>query len=541
MATRLTDVRDFPRSGLDLDDDKSLVLAFQSGDIDAYSDIYVKYRALSAQICYRILQDREEADEAVQETMLRVYRGLGTFNGRYQLQAWVARIATNVSLDMVRARSRRPQRDPVTPDISENARLVVALTDDPSEAVERVLDQEEIRSILSEIPDHHREALVLREFEGRSHEEIGEALGVSPQQAKALIHRAKKSFRRAWDRSGERRGVAALAPIIFLAPFRMPGFLRKLWQPAHDVVASATATAQQAAVQVTAAPAVTQGAVSMADKVTAAAITVIVAGTVSVGAVHPAHAEAVEAHAGDRVAGAGSRGAGGRHRRAARCGRSRSSSPTTRRTTSRPTRRRARARPGPSFPSRPRPTHRPRPTPAPRPGPATPPPPPPPAPAWTGAFTASGGLAATSLSQISQHVTGQHSDQLLFGEVMQGALVDKHGDTVGTVYLDFGGSIAGGSGSMSSLWLWIDTPEGQYKYAAAGNLRAATQADDGSTTYVFEGGFSLSSVPATLDTAGPARRDHLHLARVLGRRVALRDQRLHGRILSQNTPTHEQP
>ena len=302
MATRLTDVREFPRS-VELDDDKGLVLAFQSGDIDAYSDIFVKYRALSAQICYRILQDREEADEAVQETMLRVYRGLGTFNGRYQLQAWVARIATNVSLDMVRARSRRPQRDPLTPDITENARLTAALTDDPSEAVERVLDQEEIRSILSSIPDNHREALVLREFEGRSHEEIGEALGVSPQQAKALIHRAKKSFRRAWDRSGERRGVAALAPIMFLSRFRMPGFLRRLWQPAHDVVASATATAQQAAVTVTAAPAVTQGAVSMADKVTAAAITVIVAGTVSVGARDPAHAEAVEADAGDRIAG----------------------------------------------------------------------------------------------------------------------------------------------------------------------------------------------------------------------------------------------
>ena len=369
MATRLTDVRDFPRSGLDLDDDKSLVLAFQSGDIDAYSDIYVKYRALSAQICYRILQDREEADEAVQETMLRVYRGLGTFNGRYQLQAWVARIATNVSLDMVRARSRRPQRDPLTPDITENARLTAALTDDTSEAVERVLDQEEIRSILSEIPDHHREALVLREFEGRSHEEIGEALGVSPQQAKALIHRAKKSFRRAWDRSGERRGVAALAPIILLAPFRLPGFLRKLWQPAHDVVASATATAQQAAVQVTAAPAVTQGAVSMADKVTAAAITVIVAGTVSVGAVAIQHTQKPSKPTPVTASPAP---VPVRRRRSSwrrPCGRSRSSSPTTSRTTSRPTRRRARARPGPSFPSRPRPTHRPRPTPAPPRGP----------------------------------------------------------------------------------------------------------------------------------------------------------------------------
>ena len=133
---------------------------------------------------------------------------------------------------------------------------------------------------------------MLREFEGRSHEEIGDDPGRdSPKQAKALIHRAKKSFRRAWDQGGERRGVAALAPIILLSPFRLPGFLRKLWQPAHDVVASATATAQQAALQVTAAPAVAQGAISMADKVTAAAITVIVAGTVSVGAVAIRHTQ----------------------------------------------------------------------------------------------------------------------------------------------------------------------------------------------------------------------------------------------------------
>ena len=293
LATRLTDVRAFPRSGAgaDLDDDKTLVLAFQSGDIDAYSDIFVKYRALSAQICYRILQDREEADEAVQETMLRVYRGLPRFNGRYQLQAWVARIATNVALDMVRARSRRPQRDPAKPDITDDAGLMLALTDDTSETVERVLDQEEIRSTLESIPDSHRQALVLREFEGRSHQEIAETLGVSPKQAKALIHRAKRSFRRAWDEGSERRGVAALAPIILLAPFRLPGFLRKLLQPAHDVVASASATVQQAAVQVTAAPAVTSSAVSMADKVTAAAITVIVAGTVSVGAVAIQHTQ----------------------------------------------------------------------------------------------------------------------------------------------------------------------------------------------------------------------------------------------------------
>ncbi len=500
MATRLTDVRAFPRSGVDLDDDKSLVLAFQSGDIDAYSDIFVKYRALSAQICYRILQDREETDEAVQETMLRVYRGLGRFNGRYQLQAWVARIATNVALDMVRARSRRPQRDPALSDISENSGLILALTEDTSEAVERVLDQEEIRTTLASIPDHHREALVLREFEGRSHEEIGEALGVSPQQAKALIHRAKKSFRRAWDQGGERRGVAALAPIIFLAPFRLPGFLRKLWQPAHDVVASATSTVQQAAIQVSAAPVVTQSAVSMADKVTAAAITVIVAGTVGVGAVAIRHTQ--KPTKPTPVAA--------------------SPAPVTTETeiviAPQPVRTKPVDKPHHNTPNKPdhqtpgqgqtgavpgeTPESPAPPEPSPTPGPESPPPPPPPAPAWTGAFTATRGIQVASLALVSQRVTGPR-DQRLFGEVMTGNLVVGDGEPVGTVYIDFGGSIAGTTGSLSSLWLWIDTPEGQYRYAAGANLAAATQAEDGSTTYAFSGRYSLSSVPQLVEARVP--------------------------------------
>ena len=209
------------------------MLAFQSGDIDAYSDIFVKYRALSAQICYRILQDREEVDEAVQETMLRVYRGLGTFNGRYQLQAWVARIATNVALDMVRARSRRPQRDPLTPDITENARLTAALTDDTSSAVERVLDQEEIRTILSSIPDHHRDALVLREFEGRSHEEIGEALGMSPQAGQGADPSREEELPPCLG--PERRAPRCRGPV----PDHLPGAVQAAGGPPQALAAGA--------------------------------------------------------------------------------------------------------------------------------------------------------------------------------------------------------------------------------------------------------------------------------------------------------------
>lgn len=501
MATRLTDVRAFPRSGVDLDDDKSLVLAFQSGDIDAYSDIFVKYRALSAQICYRILQDHEEADEAVQETMLRVYRGLGRFNGRYQLQAWVARIATNVALDMVRARARRPQHDPARHDISEDTGLILALTDDTSEAVERVLDREEIRSILSSIPDHHREALVLREFEGRSHQEIGDALGVSPQQAKALIHRAKKSFRRVWNQGGERRGVAALAPIL-LAPFKLPAFLRKLAQPAHDAVASASATAQQVAAQVTASPAIAQSTVSVADKVTAVAITVLVAGTVGVGAVAIRHSQKPSKPTPVTASSPAPAPPVGvivtppvRSKSAAKPDHKPQHKPDHQ--TQGGGQGQTGAVPG-ETPESPAPTE-----PSPTTVPEGPPPPPPPAPAWTGAFETSGGIQAADLALVSQRVTGQHSDQRYFSQVVQGDLVDGDGKPIGTVYLDFGGSITGNDGSLSSLWLWVDTPEGQYRYAAGGHLTAATLGEDDSTTYVFSGGFSLSSVPEVLETEVP--------------------------------------
>jgi RNA polymerase sigma-70 factor (ECF subfamily) len=495
LATRLTDVRTFQRAGVDLADDKSLVLAFQSGDIDAYSDIFVKYRALSAQICYRILQDREETDEAVQETMLRVYRGLGRFNGRYQLQAWVARIATNVALDMVRARARRPQRDAAKRDVSEDSGPILALTEDTSESVERVLDREEIRSILSSIPDHHREALVLREFEGRSHEEIGDALGVTPQQAKALIHRAKKSFRRAWNQSGERRGVAALAPIILLAPFRLPGFLRRLLQPAHDVVASATATAQQAAIQVSATPAMTQGAVSVADKVTAAAITVIVAGTVSVGAVAITHTQRPSRPA--PVISSPEPAA---------------SAPVTAPplivekpvVTPHHKRQHKPHHQSPSgqgqggtvpvdTPETPAPTE-----PSPTPTPDGPPPPPPPAPAWTGVFDTSVGIGASDLVLVSKQVSANGS---LFAETIVGDIEGPNGKVIGNLYLDFTGATT--SSSLSTLWLWVNSPEGRYLYAAGASLASAIQAEDGSTTYTYSGSYALAGFPEFPGTVVP--------------------------------------
>ncbi len=113
MATRVSELGNgLARGGLgtyaDLDD-RMLVLDFQAGNEGAFSEIHRRYAGLARHVCQRILRNADDADEATQEAMLRVYQGLTRFNGRYALQPWVARIATNVSLDVTRARMRRPQ------------------------------------------------------------------------------------------------------------------------------------------------------------------------------------------------------------------------------------------------------------------------------------------------------------------------------------------------------------------------------------------------------------------------------------------------
>ena len=272
--------------------DKSLVLRFQTGSPEAYDEIFERYRPLVERICMRVLADREDAQEAVQETMLRVLRGLPVFNGRYQLQAWIARIATNVSVDMVRARSRRPAID--------SSRVVEEDHRDPDPspelAYERLVEHDLVISVLSTLPETHRTALVLRELEGRSHKEIAKTLELTPSQAKALIHRAKSSFRRGWLRAmADRGGVSgiALLPLAWLmrgvegarkVVDKVGSHVTQMAQAATPEVVSSTASSPAAAV-----------VSSVSERVVAASMAVLLAGGVTVGA-----AKLVEHNRSDR-------------------------------------------------------------------------------------------------------------------------------------------------------------------------------------------------------------------------------------------------
>lgn len=183
--------------------DKDLTVAFQHGDDGAFDAIYSRHHDRVRATCHKLLRNASEAEEATQETFLRCYRSLGRFNGQYQLGAWMARIATNVSLDLLRARSRAIALSGVPVEEIELEHAGKAVDD-------TVEDTMQVTQALGGIQPLHAEALYLRAIEGLSHEEMAGRLAMSPQQVKSLLHRSRSSFRRVWDTASG----WALAPLV---------------------------------------------------------------------------------------------------------------------------------------------------------------------------------------------------------------------------------------------------------------------------------------------------------------------------------------
>ncbi|MGH2580926.1 MAG: sigma-70 family RNA polymerase sigma factor [Actinomycetota bacterium] len=456
-------------------DDRMLVLDFQAGNAEVFGEIHRRYAGLARHVCQRILGNADDADEATQEAMLRIYQGLPRFNGRYALQPWVARIATNVSLDVTRARMRRPQTgDRTVLDLHEELR---ERSDDPLEALERGLERERVNEVLAMIPEHHREALILREFDGRSHREIGERLGVTPSQAKALIHRAKGSFRRAWE-NGKQRGLAVLAP-VFLAPLRVPQLFRRLVLPTQELAASATA-----------APAASTSVVTTGERVTAAAVAVLITGTAAVGAVtikQPPPKPKPVASPSAQVTVPATR-----------------LEPTL--VASRLSRDRQKDKdhkaklipPVSASPSEARaPSKTPWPSSTESSSPSESPTPPPPPSLTMGFQVAAPGYACGCgpMNLVSEKVYGEAGKGVTFKQTAEGAAPDASGAEAGwSVKVGLFGSARDSIGT-GGFWLYLYQADRYYEYEALGQLTSVEELESGGHRYTYAGSYHLITTP----------------------------------------------
>ena len=171
-------------------------------ELDAFEELVAQFERPVYALCFRLLGDAEEARDAAQETFLKVYRGLGSFRGEAGLKTWIYRIAINQAMNQQRWWRRRHREETISLDIARGPsdRTMGELLPGPDASPEALaISGERERSImraLGEVKQEYRIALILREIEELSYEEISETLSISIGTVKSRIARGREELRR---------------------------------------------------------------------------------------------------------------------------------------------------------------------------------------------------------------------------------------------------------------------------------------------------------------------------------------------------------
>ncbi len=169
--------------------DLDLVHRCQSGDRSAQSELYHRYAKAMLNCAYRILNDKEEAKDALQDGFVKVFRKIDQFRGDATLGAWIKRIIVNTAINQSR------KRPPTTNNTEIEAVAEVEVEKSPSRDDDLQLNVEVARLALANLPDGYRTVCTLYLVEGYDHKEISEILGISLSTSLSQYSRGKKKLR----------------------------------------------------------------------------------------------------------------------------------------------------------------------------------------------------------------------------------------------------------------------------------------------------------------------------------------------------------
>lgn len=164
-------------------DDRALVEQCLAGRREAFDAIVERHRRAVYQLCYRFVNNHEDASDLSQEAFVRAWRGLQNFKGQAAFSTWLYRIAVNVCLNRVGA--RKPDTEPLESDRFEDTRA-----EDPGARVMRGERAMVVRRAIAALPNKQRATLVLRVYHDLSHQQIAEILGSSVGAVKANFFHA---------------------------------------------------------------------------------------------------------------------------------------------------------------------------------------------------------------------------------------------------------------------------------------------------------------------------------------------------------------
>lgn len=181
--------------------DQDVVALAREGREAAYRELIRRYERPVFALIYRMVRDRETAEDLAQETFIKVLNAIGTYRPEFKFSSWVFKIANNTAIDHLRRKeldtlSLEGSPHATTPEGVEATALQVGSDDEsPLETVEALELGGEIERAIAQLRPEYRSCILLRHVEGRAYEEIAEMLDLPLGTVKTYIHRARHELR----------------------------------------------------------------------------------------------------------------------------------------------------------------------------------------------------------------------------------------------------------------------------------------------------------------------------------------------------------
>jgi len=180
-------------------DDRTLVEQCQAGQLEAYEILVGRYRQRVYSLAYNMVRNEQDATDLSQETFVKAWQAIRGFKKNASFYTWLYRITTNLCIDFVRKRDRRPTvafEETVDPDPDVDVEIAPSSHPLPNEEVQRKELREQIDAALQELSPEHRAVIQLREFEGLDYAEIAKAVGCQIGTVMSRLHYARKHLQK---------------------------------------------------------------------------------------------------------------------------------------------------------------------------------------------------------------------------------------------------------------------------------------------------------------------------------------------------------
>jgi RNA polymerase sigma-70 factor (ECF subfamily) len=174
-----------------LADEAELIRRCREGERAAQEEFYERFRRQVAANLYRVLNDRNDLDDLVQEVFVIAFRGLERFRGEARLSTWLYRICVNVALGKIRSKTRKPPPILMDKPVGET---VNNSPESPERLMQRQQERERVYRILETLSPKKRIVLFLHEIEGLELKEIAYIVGANPVTVRTRLFYARKEF-----------------------------------------------------------------------------------------------------------------------------------------------------------------------------------------------------------------------------------------------------------------------------------------------------------------------------------------------------------